>query len=388
MTRPSVSGCGLFVGALGALSALLLTPQARAGFSAEDLAGFEVTHLRGVATVVLTDEKVIEVIDPEGHKEIITVGIDMEPLGVKPGDRVDVSVLDGLVVDLERSTQSELSFNREDIIMPSDMGPLKKGMRVALASGTARVIKLSESDRSLSLMGPLGGIHNLDVIAEPSRDDLFPNLKAGDLVDFRLIQPVALTIEKLTASTAGSQSVVEQPLLASIVNDAATLKSELLRSFEISKLKGVITRFMPEKQVMELRSPYGHTMLITMGGGLNTAGLQAGDAVVVDVLDGLVVDLRKSSINKLSFEREDVILSEDFGDIRRGARVAMATGTAEVVKVSEKDHELSLRGPFGGVHNLDVRDAIDGDPLDRLKVGDFVEFRAIKPIAIAVQKSN
>ena len=62
MTRPSVSGCGLFVGALGALSALLLTPQARAGFSAEDLAGFEVTHLRGVATVVLPDEKVIEVI--------------------------------------------------------------------------------------------------------------------------------------------------------------------------------------------------------------------------------------------------------------------------------------------------------------------------------------
>jgi len=226
------------------------------------------------------------------------------------------------------------------------------------------------------------------VVAETSGDDLFPNLKAGDLVDFRLIQPVALAIETLTASAGGRQSVVEQPLMASIVNDAATLKSELLRSFEISKLNGVITRFMPEKQVMELRSPYGHTMLITMGGGLNTTGLQAGDAVVVDVLDGLVVDLRKSSINKLSFEREDVILSEDFGDVRKGARVAMATGTAEVVKVSEKDQALSLRGPFGGVHNLDVRDAIDGDPLDRLKVGDFVEFRAIKPIAIAIQKSN
>ena len=76
--------------------------------------------------VVLPDQKVIEVIDPEGHKEIITVGFDMTSLDLKPGDGVDVSVLDGLVVDIERSKNKELSFNREDIIMPTTMGPLAK----------------------------------------------------------------------------------------------------------------------------------------------------------------------------------------------------------------------------------------------------------------------
>ena len=50
--------------------------------------------------------------------------------------------------------------------------------------------------------------------------------------------------------------------------------------------------------------------------------------------------------------------------------------------------ELSLRGPFGGVHNLDVRGDINGDPVQTLKVGDYVEFRAIKPIAIAVRALN
>ena len=44
-------------------------------------------------------------------------------------------------------------------------------------------------------MGPLGGIHNLDVLAD-SGDDLFPLLNAGDLVNFRLIQPVAVQIKK------------------------------------------------------------------------------------------------------------------------------------------------------------------------------------------------
>ena len=375
----------LLLAGAAAGSALLLSTQARAGFSPEQLAGFEVTHVRGVVSTVLPDEKVIEVIDPEGHKEIVTVGIDMTPLGLKPGDGVDVSVLDGLVVDLERSASNQLSFDREDIIMPSDMGPLKKGMRVALASGTARVLKLSDKDRSLSLMGPFGGIHNLDVIA-PSGADLFPSLKVGDLVTFRMIQPVAVDINKVT--TAAPSPAAQPPLVAAVVNNSASLKAELLRFFEVTKVKGTLVRVMPAERVMELRSPYGHNMLITMGGGLQANGLKPGDTVVVDILDGLVVDLRQSAAKTLTFRREDVILSEDFGDVRKGARVAMATGTAEVVKVSEADQEISLRGPFGGVHNLDVRDGINGDPLPALKVGDFVEFRAINPIAIAIQSAS
>ena len=376
----------LLLAGAAAGSALLLGTQARAGFSPEQLAGFELTHLRGVVSTVLPDEKVIEVIDPEGHKEIVTVGIDMTPLGLKTGDGVDVSVLDGLVVDLERSASNQLSFDREDIIMPSDMGPLKKGMRVALASGTARVIKLSDKDRSLSLMGPLGGIHNLDVIA-PSGTDLFPSLKIGDLVTFRMIQPVAVEIDKVTTAAAPSRSV-QPPLVAAVVNNSASIKAELLRFFEVTKVKGTLQRVMPAERVMELRSPYGHNMLITMGGGLQANGLQPGDTVVIDILDGLVVDLRQSATKGLTFRREDVILSEDFGDVRKGARVAMATGTAEVVKVSVADQEISLRGPFGGIHNLDVRDGINGDPLPALKVGDFVEFRAINPIAIAIRPAS
>ena len=375
----------LLLAGAAAGSALLLSTQARAGFSPEQLAGFEVTHVRGVVSTVLPDEKVIEVIDPEGHKEIVTVGIDMTPLGLKAGDGGDVSVLDGLVVDLERSASNQLSFDREDIIMPSDMGPLKKGMRVALASGTARVLKLSDKDRSLSLMGPFGGIHNLDVIA-PSGADLFPSLKIGDLVTFRMIQPVAVDINKVT--TAAPSPAAQPPLVAAVVNNSASLKAELLRFFEVTKVKGTLVRVMPAERVMELRSPYGHNMLITMGGGLQANGLKPGDTVVVDILDGLVVDLRQSAAKTLTFRREDVILSEDFGDVRKGARVAMATGTAEVVKVSEADQEISLRGPFGGVHNLDVRDGINGDPLPALKVGDFVEFRAINPIAIAIRSAS
>ena len=65
----------------------------------------------------------------------------------------------------------------------------------------------------------------------------------------------------------------------------------------------------------------------------------------------------------------------------------MGTGTAEVVKISEDDHdhELSLRGPFGGVHNLDVRPGLNSDPLAQVKLGEFASFRSIQPIAIGIR---
>jgi len=391
MTRCSGISRVLAAGAAAVVSALAFDIPSRAGFTPEQLAGFEVTHLRGEVNAVLPKQKVIEVIDPEGHLEIVTVGIDMAPLRLRKGDRVDVSLLDGLVVDLERSTATTLSFDREDIIMPMDMGPLKKGMRVALASGTARVVKVSVSDRSLSLMGPLGGIHNLDVVMPSdasSGDDLFPALQAGDLVDFRLIQPVAVGIDRVAMSAAKAGASTSPPLLNAAADRRTSLKAELLEAFELSQVQGTLLQFKPDQQVMELKSPYGHTLLITMGGGLKTAGVRSGDEVIVDILDGLVVDLSKSSASSLSFTREDVILSEDFGEVRKGARVAMGTGTAEVVKVSQKDHELSLRGPFGGIHNLDVRPGLSGDPLGQLKVGDFVSFRSIQPIAIGIQPAG
>ena len=387
MTRCSGISRVLAAGAAAVVSTLAFQMPSRAGFTPEQLAGFEVTHLRGEVNAVLPKQKVIEVIDPEGHLEIVTVGIDMAPLRLRKGDRVDVSLLDGLVVDLERSTATTLSFDREDIIMPMDMGPLKKGMRMALASGTARVVKVSASDRSLSLMGPLGGIHNLDVVM-PSGDDLFPALQAGDLVDFRLIQPVAVGIDRIATAAATAGASTSQPLLSSRADRRTSLKAELLEAFELSQVQGTLLQYEPDQQVMELKSPYGHTLLITMGGGLKTAGVRNGDEVIVDVLDGLVVDLSKGSASSLSFNREDVILSEDFGEVRKGARVAMGTGTAEVVKISEEDHELSLRGPFGGVHNLDVRPGLNGDPLAQLKLGDFVSFRSIQPIAIGIRPAR
>ena len=363
-------------------SAVLCPQRALAGFDKEQLAGFEVTELKGTVSEALAKEKVIEIVDPEGHTEVYTVGLDLAPLGLEPGDEVSLSVLDGLLVDLEPSDDQDLSFSREDIILPSDMGKLKKGMRVALASGTGRVIKLDRQDGSLSLMGPFGGINNLDVLVTPENDPL-EDLNVGDLVDFRLVQPVAVDVRKLSRSLS-RPSALRPPLASDLLRSGMTLKAELLESFEITHLHATVTRLLPDQKVLEIEGPEGHNILVTSAVDLNSLKLSPGTEIAMDILDGLVVDLRPATNKALSFERQDVEIAADFGPVPKGTRVAMATGSAEVVRISRTDRTVSLRGPFGKVHNLDVSKRMPGTVFDELALGDLVEFRFIKPVAIRI----
>ena len=374
------------IGASLGLSALL-TPTAHAGFSPEELAAFEVTEMRATVTNALPEQKVIEVIDPHGHKEILTVGMDLTPLALKAGDEVNLSILDGLVVELEPSASSELSFNREDIILPMDMGRLKKGMRVALASGTGRVIRIDADDNSIDLMGPLGGINNLDVVPTPGVNP-FKRLKVGDTVDFRLIQPIAVDVTKLPASDAVMQSYRvngQAPMLSTVIDENVALKSELLEAFELAQLQATIQRIVPGQNLIEVKGAQGHTSLMTTAIDPAAAGFKSGDQVTIELLQGLVVDLRPSNQTSLIFKREDRRLGSDFGPLPVGTRVAMATGTAEVVRLSRMDHKLTLRGPLGKIHKLDIRPELENEVFADLKVGDMVEFRLIKPIAIRMQ---
>ena len=364
------------------VSAAICPQRALAGFNEEQLAGFEVTELTGTVSEALAEEKVIEIVDPEGHTEVYTVGLDLAPLDLEAGDEVSLSVLDGLLIDLEPSQDQDLSFSREDIILPSDMGKLKKGMRVALASGTGRVVKLDRQDGSLSLMGPFGGINNLDVLVTPANDPL-EDLKVGEFVDFRLVQPIAVDVRKLSSSTS-RPSALTAPLTADLRRSGMTLKAELLESFEITHLHATVTRLLPAQKVLEIEGPEGHNILVTSAVDLNSLKLSPGTEIAVDILDGLVVDLRPATNKALSFERQDVEIASDFGPVPKGTRVAMATGSAEVVRISRTDRTLSLRGPFGKVHNLDVSKRMPGTVFDELALGDLVEFRFIKPVAIRI----
>jgi hypothetical protein len=380
-TRQQLHGRVLLICTLLA-SAVICPQRALAGFNEEQLAGFEVTELTGTVSEALSKEKVIEIVDPEGHTEVYTVGLDLAPLGLQPGDEVSLSVLDGLLIDLEPSQDQDLSFSREDIILPTDMGKLKKGMRVALASGTGRVIKLDRQDGSLSLMGPFGGINNLDVLVTPEIDPL-EDLKAGDFVDFRLVQPIAVDVRKLPRA-ASRPSALTAPLTANLLRSGTTLKAELLESFEITHLHATVTRLLPDQKVLEIEGPEGHNILVTSAVDLNSLKLSPGTEIAMDLLDGLVVDLRPSTNKALSFERQDVEIAADFGPVPKGTRVAMATGSAEVVRISRTDRTVSLRGPFGKVHNLDVSKRMPGMVFDQLALGDLVEFRFIKPVAIRI----
>ena len=66
----------------------------------------------------------------------------------------------------------------------------------------------------------------------------------------------------------------------------------------------------------------------------------------------------------------------------------MTSGTPEVMKVSENDHELSLRGPVREIHKLDVNGNINGDLVKTLKVGDYVDLLCDTATFIVIRKDS
>jgi hypothetical protein len=194
---------------------------------------------------------------------------------------------------------------------------------------------------------PANGDGADDVLSAQGADN-FADLKTGDLVDFRLIQPMALSVRKLPASSLTKAPVVAAPTLVRTVRPSGALKSA--------------------------------------GLDISRTGLRTGDRVGVDVLEGLVVDLLPASATQLTVTRATVILASAFGPVPKGTRVTMATGTAEVVRIARKDHTISLSGPDGQVHNLDGCRALEQEALTSLPVGDLVNFRLIQPLACAIQR--
>jgi hypothetical protein len=121
------------------------------------------------------------------------------------------------------------------------------------------VVKLDRQDGSLSLMGPFGGINNLDVLVTPENDPL-EDLKVGEFVDFRLVQPVAVDVRKLPTPARGP-SVFTPPLAADLLRSGTTLKAELLESFEITHLHATVTPFFQTSRCWKLKAPKGTTFL-------------------------------------------------------------------------------------------------------------------------------
>ena len=158
---------------------------------------------------------------------------------------------------------------------------------------------------------PANGDGADDVLSAQGADN-FADLKTGDLVDFRLIQPMALSVRKLPASSLTKAPVVAAPTFVRTVRPSGALKAELLESFEFAHLNGTLT----------------------LSAGLDIS--RTGDRVGVDVLEGLVVDLLPASTTQLTVTRATVILASAFGPVPKGTRVTMATGTAEVVRIARR----------------------------------------------------
>ncbi|HEX9179796.1 MAG TPA: hypothetical protein VF859_05325 [Burkholderiales bacterium] len=151
---------------------------------------------------------------------------------------------------------------------------------------------------------------------------------------------------------------------------------------ETVKVTAKVTAIDKATRTVELKGPKGKTVSVVAGEEVrNFDQIKVGDMVVLQYIEALTMELRKSGPSKATTEDTAAVRAKP-GEKPAGAAGRQVSLTADVVKVDQKNSMISLKGPEGRVVDLKVRNQ---DHFKVVKVGDKVDVTYTKAVAIAVE---
>lgn len=148
------------------------------------------------------------------------------------------------------------------------------------------------------------------------------------------------------------------------------------------KVTAQVTAIDKATRKVEMKGPEGRTFSVVAGEEVrNFDQIKVGDMVVLQYIEALTLELRKSGAAKAPTEQTAAVRAKP-GEKPAGAVGRQVTATAEVVKVDQKNSIISLKGPEGKVVDLKVRNQ---DHFKVVKKGDKVDVTYTEALAIAVE---
>ncbi len=151
---------------------------------------------------------------------------------------------------------------------------------------------------------------------------------------------------------------------------------------ETVKITAQVTAIDKATRTVELKGPKGKTVSVVAGEEVrNFDQIKVGDMLVIQYVEALTLELRKSGAAKAPTEQTAAVRAKP-GEKPAGAVGRQVTATADVVKVDEKNSVISLKGPEGKVVDLKVRNK---DHFKVVKKGDKVDVTYTEAVAIAVE---
>lgn len=148
------------------------------------------------------------------------------------------------------------------------------------------------------------------------------------------------------------------------------------------KVTAQVTAIDKATRKVEMKGPEGRTVSVIAGDEVrNFDQIKVGDMVVIQYVEALTLELRKSGAAKAPTEQTAAVRAKP-GEKPAGAVGRQVTATADVVNVDEKNSVISLKGPEGRVVDLKVKNK---DHFKVVKKGDKVDVTYTEAVAIAVE---
>jgi len=170
---------------------------------------------------------------------------------------------------------------------------------------------------------------------------------------------------------------------APAASTAMTSQPGRVAAAETIKASVVVSAIDPATRTLTLKNAEGTMSDMVAGPEVrNFDQIKVGDAIVVEYVRALTLELRKGGGVRQSAESSDAVRT------RQGEKPGAAAGTrvtvlADVIDVNPKDKTITLRGPKGRVVVLDVQNP---DQFKVVKKGDQIEADYAEAVAVSVQK--
>ncbi len=115
----------------------------------------------------------------------------------------------------------------------------------------------------------------------------------------------------------------------------------------------------------------------------NLAQVKAGDKVVVEYTEAIALEVRRADAAQPELAIAADAAAAAPGDKPAGAIASQVTVSAVIVAIDRETLRVTLKGPGGGLHLLQVRDP---KKLEQVRVGDMVHATYTEALGISVEK--
>lgn len=138
-----------------------------------------------------------------------------------------------------------------------------------------------------------------------------------------------------------------------------------------------------KNRVVTLKGPEGNVFSVPVSDEVeNLDKVKAGDAVDIDYLQSVAVDVKKSEGLPTITETEEDAAQAEAGELPGGVALRKVRVITDVLDVNEDEQSVLVRGPLGHLTEVEVRDP---KVLSSLEEGDQVDLTYIEGVAISMR---